>query len=254
MTRYRDFRENFTKSRYIIPSPWRNEERIRAAKLLSVFGTLREQRILEIGCSTGYFSGILAQNNRVWALDIEDNRRYFARTGIRFVQHDADTDLPFSDGFFDVVIASETLEHIRNIDLVILEISRVLKNGGVLICDVPTSMLNLVAETLGLLYPIYKIITGFFIDRDRIDKTAVEEKGIEGNLGFLKIPLLIENWFNISYYGRRHHLHKHSYLWWSEKLRTSSSPKHPWAQGFCFLSFHFSLRLFSRNCSLWRNW
>lgn len=46
-------------------------------------------------------------------------------------------DLPYGDGEFDVVIASEILEHIPQDRLAIAELARVLKPGGVLAVTVP---------------------------------------------------------------------------------------------------------------------
>jgi 2-polyprenyl-3-methyl-5-hydroxy-6-metoxy-1,4-benzoquinol methylase len=45
--------------------------------------------------------------------------------------------LPFADGFFDVVICSEVLEHIDNDKKAVAELLRVLKPGGDLVVSVP---------------------------------------------------------------------------------------------------------------------
>ena len=45
--------------------------------------------------------------------------------------------LPFSDGYFDVVICSEVLEHVTNDSTAISELIRVLKPGGDLVITVP---------------------------------------------------------------------------------------------------------------------
>lgn len=45
--------------------------------------------------------------------------------------------LPYPDGYFDIVIAEQILEHVHNVDFVISELSRVTKQGGRLIIGVP---------------------------------------------------------------------------------------------------------------------
>jgi len=45
--------------------------------------------------------------------------------------------LPFEDNYFDIVVALEILEHIRDDNLAIKEIKRVLRGGGLLILSVP---------------------------------------------------------------------------------------------------------------------
>lgn len=49
------------------------------------------------------------------------------------------TDLPFSDGSFDVVCALEVLEHIGDVGRGLGEISRVLESGGVLVVSTPNN-------------------------------------------------------------------------------------------------------------------
>ncbi len=45
--------------------------------------------------------------------------------------------LPFEDGYFDLVISYDVLEHVQDEGLALAEISRVLKTGGELIISVP---------------------------------------------------------------------------------------------------------------------
>jgi ubiquinone/menaquinone biosynthesis C-methylase UbiE len=48
--------------------------------------------------------------------------------------------LPFPDNFFDIVICLETLEHLMNPYFAMMEIRRVLKEKGRLICSVPNPL------------------------------------------------------------------------------------------------------------------
>jgi len=72
-------------------------------------------------CKTRAFLSAMAQeNNGKWAV---------AQANIAH--------LPFADGFFDVVICSEVLEHIEDDKTAVSELLRVLKTGGDLVVSVP---------------------------------------------------------------------------------------------------------------------
>ena len=46
------------------------------------------------------------------------------------VELDPDAPLPFADGTFDLVVSTETLEHVRDVQLFLSEVRRVLEPGG----------------------------------------------------------------------------------------------------------------------------
>ena len=48
----------------------------------------------------------------------------------RVVELDPDAPLPLADGAFDLVLCAETLEHVRDVQLFLSEIRRVLRPGG----------------------------------------------------------------------------------------------------------------------------
>ena len=54
---------------------------------------------------------------------------------VREIEHGV---IPFDDRFFDLVISNQVLEHVKNLDDVLCEISRVLKPGGMCLCLFPT--------------------------------------------------------------------------------------------------------------------
>ena len=47
--------------------------------------------------------------------------------------------LPFDDGAFDLVLCAETIEHVRDVQLLLSEIRRVLRAGGELALTTPSS-------------------------------------------------------------------------------------------------------------------
>ena len=62
------------------------------------------------------------------------------------------TNLPFSDGSFDVVICSEVLEHIEDNQTAVAELVRVLKPGGDLVVTVPRFLPERICWTISRAY------------------------------------------------------------------------------------------------------
>lgn len=89
-------------------------------------------RILDLGCSNGYLVRLLeADGHEVWGTDLQEG----PVSGVRnYVQGVAEK-LPFPDGYFDVVVSTHTLEHLRKPELALAEMKRVSK--GRLIIVVP---------------------------------------------------------------------------------------------------------------------
>ena len=95
-------------------------------------------RVLDIGCNTGGMGRCLAGPVDLTGIDLSPLVLPRARSkGYRVVQGDAEA-LPFTAGQFDVVICSEILEHTDHPTVVVQEVARVLRPGGLFLGDVPT--------------------------------------------------------------------------------------------------------------------
>jgi SAM-dependent methyltransferase len=99
----------------------------------------RGKRVLEVGCGDGRLLSLLQATNEVYGIDASQTgiEGCLARR-IPAVCLDASSHpLPFPDDHFDSVIILETLEHMMNPYYALVEIRRVLKEDGKLVCSVP---------------------------------------------------------------------------------------------------------------------
>ncbi len=100
-----------------------------------------KKKILDIATGSGGFVHLLTSEfddyNTIIGIDnnsksIEMASKYFTDERVKFENMDAKS-LDFEKGQFDVVSLSNSLHHFSNIDVIIGEMERVLKPGGILI-------------------------------------------------------------------------------------------------------------------------
>lgn len=88
---------------------------------------------LDIGCRDGFWSDMLKKKGYiVRSLDIEPHYK-------DALVHDVEKGLPFEKNSVDLVWCTEVLEHLHNPSLLIREIDRIGKSGGVAILTTPNS-------------------------------------------------------------------------------------------------------------------
>ena len=101
-------------------------------------GPLASGRLLDVGAGTGiYFKALAPFAREIEALDnsadmVETASRYCAASGLGHIHPRLGSaeSLPYPDGGFDTVIELDTLHHVPDLDRVLSEIARVLKDGG----------------------------------------------------------------------------------------------------------------------------
>jgi SAM-dependent methyltransferase len=95
-------------------------------------------RILDYGCGTGGNTSSYASLGPVVGIepDAPAVRLAQARGGAQYCRSSG-TQLPFRQGAFDAVVASDVLEHIEDDLAAVSEIARVLRPGGAAIISVP---------------------------------------------------------------------------------------------------------------------
>ena len=96
--------------------------------------------VLDIGCADGHDGALLIANgNIVHGIDVNERElAAAAQKGLITQPHDVSAgELPYADATFDVVVASDIIEHLVDTDAFLAGIRRVLKLGGILIVSTP---------------------------------------------------------------------------------------------------------------------
>ena len=97
------------------------------------------QNIFDLGCSTGIFLGMVAEEGWTpFGSDVnrnlveENKKRYGNQVKLQLGE-----EIDFPDQFFDVVTLFDSIEHMPNPITTLVEVFRVLKNNGVIIISTP---------------------------------------------------------------------------------------------------------------------
>jgi SAM-dependent methyltransferase len=106
-----------------------------------VRGLGRAERALDVGCGDGRLTaeldaaGLTAADVSAVALE-----RAAARVPAAVLAElEPDAPLPFEDNAFDLVLCAETVEHVRDVQLFLSELRRVLRPGGELALTTPAA-------------------------------------------------------------------------------------------------------------------
>ena len=116
------------------------EDRVPPPELCAWLASLEPARhALDLGCGDGAVSSAIRAETLtladVSAVALERARSRLPRA--EAVELDPDAPLPFADGTFDLVVSTETLEHVRDVQLFLSEVRRVLEPGGLLAVTTP---------------------------------------------------------------------------------------------------------------------
>lgn len=118
--------------------------------------------MLDIGCGLCHWSQLLVpylkinstvtayDNDIKWAAGSEELKERFKsfQSSLRFVKGDAHR-LPFEDDSFDVVTCQTLLIHLENPEQALLEMKRVVKKNGIVICAEPNNLVgSLIKDSL----------------------------------------------------------------------------------------------------------
>jgi len=101
-------------------------------------------KVLDYGCGNGLFYPLFKSifpKAEVYGADVSSvaieqiNKKYPEISGLTEIITDDRT--PFSEGFFDIVVSVEVMEHVYDLDKYLNEIRRILKKDGVFIWTTP---------------------------------------------------------------------------------------------------------------------
>jgi SAM-dependent methyltransferase len=97
--------------------------------------------VLDLGCGDGRLTAELRAAHSLVCADasgiaLERARRRLG-DGATIVPVEPDARLPFEDTAFDLVLCAETIEHVRDVQLLVSEVRRVLRPGGTFAVTTP---------------------------------------------------------------------------------------------------------------------
>lgn len=141
------------------PFIWNEEMR---AEALSMLDIEEDDRVLDVGCGTGFGTeGLLQHSANVHGLDQSTHQleKAWAKLGkldpVNFYRGDAER-LPFKDETFDVVWSSGSIEYWPDPVATLAELRRITKPGGQVLVVGPnnpkTSILKRLADAIMLFY------------------------------------------------------------------------------------------------------
>jgi SAM-dependent methyltransferase len=98
------------------------------------------RRVLDLGCRDGALTQAYLPGNDVVGVDADrEALAEAAKLGIETRWADLDQPLDFPDASFDVAVAGELLEHLRDPHRLVGEIRRLLRPGGTFVASVPNA-------------------------------------------------------------------------------------------------------------------
>jgi 2-polyprenyl-3-methyl-5-hydroxy-6-metoxy-1,4-benzoquinol methylase len=133
-------------------------------KLLTLLG--RPDRVLDVGCSTGYLAKRMQEGgSTVVGLDLDDQAAEQARCYCEAVLvGDVETmELPFDPESFDAIVAGDFIEHLRNPEAFLARIRPLLRPRGRLVLSTP-NIANW-AMRLSLLFGRFRYTEWGLLDR-----------------------------------------------------------------------------------------
>ena len=129
---------------------WRFGQDRRLA-LIRGYAPLEGKRILDVGCGLGmYVKKMRAFSEEVYGVDVDSEKVAEASQTLPNIHLAPAEQLPFPDGFFDVVLLHEVIEHVEDDGQAIREAYRVAKRGGRIVIFAPNRLYPL--ETHGVFW------------------------------------------------------------------------------------------------------
>jgi SAM-dependent methyltransferase len=133
-----DYYEHWQRER-LRGQPVLDRERVHLALLSTILRS--DDVLLDAGCGDGRFLRMVGESFpgvRLVGADYSPAEVAAAtKSGFEVAQANFESELPFADGDFSVVNLAQVIEHLRDPDRLLEEISRVLRPGGYLVLSTP---------------------------------------------------------------------------------------------------------------------
>lgn len=115
---------------------------------------------LDVGCGSGFYTDLCRmQGNRIVGIDITAQVHTAHAMSLAVCMGNVEVSLPFPDNMFTQILCIEVVEHLLQPDLMLAEIRRVLRPGGMLIMTTP----NYAYWVLRILYLFGRLPVGLSI-------------------------------------------------------------------------------------------
>jgi 2-polyprenyl-3-methyl-5-hydroxy-6-metoxy-1,4-benzoquinol methylase len=109
------------------------------AKIIELVGS--GKRVLDVGCGAGYLSKELKKNGcYVVGIEIDKEAAEIAKNildAVIVADVEEIRDIPYREGFFDVIVFADVLEHLKRPDKVLLKFKSYLSKDGYAVASIP---------------------------------------------------------------------------------------------------------------------
>lgn len=133
-------------------------------------------KVLDVGCGPGVMAhAVIERGCEFWGVDpsvrmIELAQTELAPSTLAHFQVGTASSLDYADGSFDAVICMGVLERISDDNAALVEMSRVLKPGGILIVTVPNKWSPALLWRDTLFYPVADLLRPIYRKRSQGDE------------------------------------------------------------------------------------
>ena len=130
--------QKISDNKYFLHEEFHRSSKIYTLSNIPKNGTMS---VLDVGCGTGLNSQYISkQGHKVTGIDISQIAiEKYRNNGFNGITCDIKKGIPVSDESFDMIFASEVLEHIHDTSFFFSEAYRILKPGGTLLLSTPNS-------------------------------------------------------------------------------------------------------------------
>jgi 2-polyprenyl-3-methyl-5-hydroxy-6-metoxy-1,4-benzoquinol methylase len=138
------------------PTPYHNPiagmiERRRLYWINKLCQVKKKDSLIEIGCEQGILLDHLPDCKRKVGLDIsevalKDAKRLMGKRA-QFIQADAEKKIKLADSSFDVLVCSQTLEHVKKPEAIMENMKRLAKKNARIVISVPNEVFMLRVKT-----------------------------------------------------------------------------------------------------------